>query len=241
MSRSTTQLTSTSRTRTETGNSISSRNREKTEDLYEMIFAMTNVVICNDNVVILFRGKLRDRIRKALHQRQFTTIEQFMDRLKTSFRMMRDIFEFYADLKKFCVKNRENVVDYIDRVQDSCMILLKREGAPYKCRHCQNKWSICARVLCELPSDIRRKTKWIFIHRNVLHGRKGESWVRADFRVTSPVPTKTTFRRANGEIKGIEDYNRKDSREQFNDILIPRNANNRKSESAIIGNERNPK
>jgi len=43
MSKPTIHLASTSRTGTETGtNSIPSRTREETEDLYEMIFAITN-------------------------------------------------------------------------------------------------------------------------------------------------------------------------------------------------------
>jgi len=63
------------------------------------------------------RGKLCGRARKALHQ--FTTIEQFTDRLKTSFGITGDIFDFYAKLKKLCVKDRENVVEYqqgLDRI-----------------------------------------------------------------------------------------------------------------------------
>jgi len=54
---------------------------------------------------------------EGAHHRQFTNIEQFIDRLKTLFGIERgDIFDSYAELKHFklCVKNRENVVDYID-------------------------------------------------------------------------------------------------------------------------------
>jgi len=40
-----------------------------------------------------------------------------MDQLKTSFDIMRDIFDSYAELKKLCVKNRKNVVDYIGRAR----------------------------------------------------------------------------------------------------------------------------
>jgi len=50
---------------------------------------------------------------EGAHHRQFTNIEQFMDRLKTLFGIRGDIFDSYAELKHFklCVKNRENVVD----------------------------------------------------------------------------------------------------------------------------------
>jgi len=37
--------------------------------------------------------------------------------LKTSFKITGDTFDFYAELKKLCVKNRENVVNYINRAQ----------------------------------------------------------------------------------------------------------------------------
>jgi len=40
-----------------------------------------------------------------------------MNRLKTTFGIMGDIFDSYAELKKLCVKNRENAVDYIDKAQ----------------------------------------------------------------------------------------------------------------------------
>jgi len=36
--------------------------------------------------------------------------------LKTSFKITGDTFDSYAELKKLCVKNRENV-NYIDRAQ----------------------------------------------------------------------------------------------------------------------------
>jgi len=38
------------------------------------------------NDVILLRGKLHGRARKVLQNRKFTSIKQFIDRLKTSFR-----------------------------------------------------------------------------------------------------------------------------------------------------------
>jgi len=40
-----------------------------------------------------------------------------MERLKTSFEITGDIFDSYAELKKLCVKNRRNVLHYIDRAQ----------------------------------------------------------------------------------------------------------------------------
>jgi len=65
------------------------------------------------NILILLRGKLHGRIRKALHNRTFTNIKQFRDRLKTSFRATKNI---YAELKKLCVK-WESIIDYIERAQ----------------------------------------------------------------------------------------------------------------------------
>jgi len=40
-----------------------------------------------------------------------------MDLLKNFFEITGDIFYFYAELKKLCVKDRENIVHYIDRPQ----------------------------------------------------------------------------------------------------------------------------
>jgi len=40
-----------------------------------------------------------------------------MDRLKTSFGITEDVFDSYAELEKLWVKNRGNVVNYIDRAQ----------------------------------------------------------------------------------------------------------------------------
>jgi len=40
-----------------------------------------------------------------------------MDRLKTSSGITGHIFDSYAEFKKLCIKNRENVVDYIDKAQ----------------------------------------------------------------------------------------------------------------------------
>jgi len=34
-----------------------------------------------------------------------------MYQFKTSFGIMGDIFDYYAELKKLCVKNQENVID----------------------------------------------------------------------------------------------------------------------------------
>jgi len=44
-------------------------------------------------------------------------MKQFIDRLKISFGITKDIFDSYAEFKKLCIKDRENVVDYIDRVE----------------------------------------------------------------------------------------------------------------------------
>jgi len=60
-------------------------------------------------------AELRGRARKPLYHPQFTNIEQFMHRLKTSFGITGDIFDSHAKLKKLCVKNQENIIDYIDR------------------------------------------------------------------------------------------------------------------------------
>jgi len=40
-----------------------------------------------------------------------------MKGLKTLFGITGDIFDSHVELKKLCVKNRENIVHYIDRVQ----------------------------------------------------------------------------------------------------------------------------
>jgi len=69
------------------------------------------------NVVILHWSKLRGRTRKALHNRKFISIKQFIDQLKISFGVIGDIFDSYAELKKLCVKWRESIVNYIERTQ----------------------------------------------------------------------------------------------------------------------------
>jgi len=40
-----------------------------------------------------------------------------MEHLKTSFEITGDIFDSYAKLKKLCVKNRRNILHYIDKAQ----------------------------------------------------------------------------------------------------------------------------
>jgi len=48
---------------------------------------------------------------------------------------MGDIFYSYAELKKIYLKNRENIVDYINRVQTMYNNIIEAE----KSEHCQNK------------------------------------------------------------------------------------------------------
>jgi len=65
-----------------------------------------------------------------------------MNRLKTSFGITGDIFDSYAELKKLCIKNQENLVYYINKAQtmyDNIIEAEKSERTFYKCRHCQNK------------------------------------------------------------------------------------------------------
>jgi len=61
-----------------------------------------------------------------------------MDCLKTSFGITEDIFNSYTELKKLCVKNRENVVDYIDRIQivHNNIIEAEKSERGYKFRYC---------------------------------------------------------------------------------------------------------
>jgi len=60
---------------------------------------------------------LRGEARKTLHQQQFATIEQLLNRLKKSFGIVGDIFDSYAELKKLGMGNQEKLVSYIDRAQ----------------------------------------------------------------------------------------------------------------------------
>jgi len=70
------------------------------------------------NIILHLRSKLRiGQARKALHWQQFATIAQILDRLKSSFGIMGDISNSYAELGQLCMRNRERIIDYIDRVQ----------------------------------------------------------------------------------------------------------------------------
>jgi len=66
------------------------------------------------SVVAYLRDKLRGQARKALHQQQFAAIEQLLNALKKSFGIMGDISDFYAELGKLCMRNREKLINYID-------------------------------------------------------------------------------------------------------------------------------
>jgi len=69
------------------------------------------------NVVAYLRDKLHGQARKALHQQQFAAIEQLLNALKKSFGIMGDISDSYAELGKLCMRNREELINYIDRAQ----------------------------------------------------------------------------------------------------------------------------
>jgi len=40
-----------------------------------------------------------------------------LDRLKTSFGITEDIFDSYAEFKQLCIKNKKNIVHYVERAQ----------------------------------------------------------------------------------------------------------------------------
>jgi len=54
-----------------------------------------NVILPQEeaSVVAYLRSKLRGEARQALHQQQFTTIEQLLNRLKKAFGIVGDIFD----------------------------------------------------------------------------------------------------------------------------------------------------
>jgi len=60
------------------------------------------------SVVTYIRSKLRGEARQALHQQQFTTIEQLLNRLKKAFGIVGDIIDAYAGFKRLEMKNQEN-------------------------------------------------------------------------------------------------------------------------------------
>jgi len=68
-------------------------------------------------VVTYLRSKLRGEARQALHQQQFTTIEQFLNRLKKAFGIVGDIFDSDAELKRLGMGTQEKLVSYINRAQ----------------------------------------------------------------------------------------------------------------------------
>jgi len=53
----------------------------------------------------------------VLHQQQFTTIEQLLNRLKKAFGIVGDIFNSDAELKRLGMGNQEKLVSYINRAQ----------------------------------------------------------------------------------------------------------------------------
>jgi len=69
------------------------------------------------SVVAYLRGKLCGQARKAFHQQQFATIEQLFNCLKRSFGIVGDIYDSYAKLGKLCMRNEEELVNYINRLQ----------------------------------------------------------------------------------------------------------------------------
>jgi len=64
------------------------------------------------SVVAYLRSKLRGEARQALHQQQFTTIEQLLNRLKKALRIVGDIFDSDAELKRLGMGNQEKLVSY---------------------------------------------------------------------------------------------------------------------------------
>jgi len=76
-----------------------------------------NVILPQEeaSVVTYLRSKLRGEARQALHQQQFTTIEQLLNRLKKTFGIVGDIF--HSELKRLGMGNQEKLVSYINRAQ----------------------------------------------------------------------------------------------------------------------------
>jgi len=101
------------------------------------------------SVVVYLRSKLCGEARKALHQQQFAIIEQLLNRLKKSFGIVGDIFDFYAELKKLGMGNQEKLVSYIDSHQtiqylyNQIIEAEKSSGGAlfciYRCRNYQTK------------------------------------------------------------------------------------------------------
>jgi len=71
------------------------------------------------NVLILLRGKLRGRARRAINNHKFTTIKQLTDRLQISFGTIRVTCDCNAELKNLSAGWQESdyIGDYIERAQ----------------------------------------------------------------------------------------------------------------------------
>jgi len=54
---------------------------------------------------------------ERLYQQQFATIGQLLDYLRNSFGIMGNISNSYIELGQLCMRNWEDIIDYIDRVQ----------------------------------------------------------------------------------------------------------------------------
>jgi len=79
------------------------------------------------NIVLHLRSKFHGRARKALHQQQFAIIEQLLNRLKNSFGIKRDISACYTEFGQLCMRNWEEVVDYINKAQTVCSNIIEAE------------------------------------------------------------------------------------------------------------------
>jgi len=80
------------------------------------------------SVVTYFRNKLRGEARQALHQQQFTSIEQLLNRLKKAFGIVGDIFDSDAELKRLGMGNQEKSVSYINRTQTVYSQITLKQG-----------------------------------------------------------------------------------------------------------------
>jgi len=183
-------------------------------------------------------------------------MEQLMDRLKTSFRITGDIFDFYTELRQFCIKNRKNVVDYINRDQTVYNNIIEAErsmrgrltNADITRINNQFVHSFYSELpniwtLVEKQNDLPLAKMYEMIEKaNQELQMKYESQRVYTFsyrfpRYESGAP-EIVLREANGKIKK-NDHSRQDLYEQFNDKPISRVSNS--SKSRITGNERNLK
>jgi len=207
------------------------------------------------SVVAYLRSKLRGEARKALHQQQFASIEQFLNRLKKSFGIVGDIYNSHAELKKLCMRNQEKLVNYIDRAQTVYNLIIEAEKTSRGPLTDAEITKLNKRFTHAFYCGLRDNIRSIIEKRNDLS--PSEMYEMAEMadqelkarRESQYLFTQTSARRVHcpsparpqrGEwMNERNDHHRQDSCEQYNNV--PRESSSRSSESTGIGNERNLK